>query len=91
MPLGTEVDLSSGYTVLDEDLAPLPSANGAQQPPLFSPCLLWPRSPISAFAELLLLTLLLCHFTVAVFEVIILGRFDAKCKDFNQSLDTSGL
>ena len=28
-------------------------AKGAQQPPLFGPCLLWPRSPISATAELL--------------------------------------
>jgi len=30
------------------------SAIGVQQPPLFGPCLLWPRSPISATAELLL-------------------------------------
>ena len=29
------------------------SANGAQQPSSFRPCLLWPRSPISATAELL--------------------------------------
>jgi len=29
-------------------------ANGAQQPPLFGPCLLWPRWPISATAELVL-------------------------------------
>jgi len=49
-PLGTEVDLSPGHIVLDE--VPVP-AKGAQQPPLFGPCLLWPRSPISATAELL--------------------------------------
>ena len=47
--LGTEVDLGSGYIVLDG----VP-AKGAQPPPLFGPCLLWPRSPISATAELLL-------------------------------------
>ena len=28
------------------------SAKGAQHPPLFDPCLLWPLSPISATAEL---------------------------------------
>jgi len=36
---------------------PAPSAKGAQQPPLFGPCPLWPRSPISATAELLLMKL----------------------------------
>jgi len=50
-PLGTEVDLGPGHIVLDGD--PVPPAKGAQQPPLFGPCLLWPRSPISATAELL--------------------------------------
>ena len=30
------------------------STKGAQNPPLFGPCLLWQRSPISATAELLL-------------------------------------
>jgi len=56
MPLGTEVDLGPGHVLLDGDPAPLsaPSAKGAQQPPVFGPCLLWPRSPISATAELLL-------------------------------------
>ena len=47
-PLGTEVDLGPGHIVLDGVPAP---AKGAQQPPLFGPCLLWPRSPISATAE----------------------------------------
>jgi len=52
-PLGTEANLGSGHIVLDGVPAP---ANGAQHPrPLFGPCLLWPRSPISATAELLLL------------------------------------
>jgi len=38
--------------VLDGD--PAPPGKGAQQPPSFGPCLLWPWSPISATAELLL-------------------------------------
>ena len=41
-PLGTEVDLGLGHIVLDGV-----QAKGAQPPPLFGPCLLWPRSPIS--------------------------------------------
>jgi len=45
--LGTEVDLGPGHIVLDGVLAP---AKGVQQPPLFGPCLLWPRSLISATA-----------------------------------------
>ena len=45
------VDLGPGHIVLDGVPA---SAKGAQQPPLFGPCLLCPRSPISATAELLL-------------------------------------
>ena len=49
-PLGTEVDLGPGHIVLDG--VPHP-AKGAQQPAPFDPCLLWPRSPISATAELL--------------------------------------
>jgi len=49
-PLGTEVELGPGHIVLDRVPAPV---KGAQQPPLFGPCLLWPWSPISATAELL--------------------------------------
>jgi len=51
MRLGTEVDLGPGHIVLDGD--PAPAAKRAQQPPLFSAHVLWPRSPISATAELL--------------------------------------
>jgi len=40
MPVGTQVDLGSGHIVLDEDPAP---PKGAQQPPLFGPCLFWPN------------------------------------------------
>ena len=50
--LSTEVALGAGHIVLDGVPAP---AKGAQHHPprLFGPCLLWPRSPISATAELL--------------------------------------
>ena len=51
-PLGTEVDLDPAHNVLDGD--PDPPRKGHISPPLFGPCLLWPRSPISATAELLL-------------------------------------
>jgi len=44
-PLGTEVDLGPGHIVLDGD--PAPARKGHSSPPLFGPCLLWPRSPIS--------------------------------------------
>ena len=53
-PLGTEVDLGPGHIVLDGDPTP-PRKRGTAASPLFGPCLLWPRSPISAAAELLLL------------------------------------
>jgi len=50
-PLGAAVDVGPGHILLDGGPA---AAKGAQQlPPLFGPCLLWPRSPISATAELL--------------------------------------
>jgi len=50
MPLGTEVDLGPGHIVLDRD--PAPRKRGTAAPPLFGPCLLWPRSPTSATTEL---------------------------------------
>ena len=49
-PLGTEVDLGPGHIVLDGD--PAPPQKGHSSPFLFGLCLLWPRSPISANAEL---------------------------------------
>jgi len=51
MPLGTELDLSSGHIVLDRD--PSPTRKRGTAAPFFGPCLLWPRSLISAAAELL--------------------------------------
>jgi len=49
--LGTEVDLGPGHIVLDG--VPALRETGTTAPHLFGPCLLWPRSPISATAELL--------------------------------------
>jgi len=51
-PLGTEVDIGAGHIVLDG--FPALRERGTAPPPLLGPCLLWPRSPISATAELLL-------------------------------------
>ena len=48
-PLGTEVDIGAGHIVLDG--FPELRERGTA-PPLLGPCLLWPRSPISATAEL---------------------------------------
>jgi len=51
-PLGTEVDLCLGHIVLDG--VPAAHERGTAARPLFSGlCLLWPRSPISATADLL--------------------------------------
>jgi len=60
-PLGTEVDLGAGHIVLDGAPAP---AKGAQHPPLFGPCLLWSRLPISATAELLFLNVVHISFVM---------------------------
>ena len=49
-PLGTEVDLGAGHIVLGG--FPALRERGTALP-LLGPCLLWPRSPISATAELL--------------------------------------
>jgi len=49
IPLGTEVDLGPGHI----DGVPALRERAQQPPSLFGPYLLWPRSPISATAELL--------------------------------------
>ena len=49
-----EVDLAPGHIVGHGVPAPRERGTAA---PLFGPCLLWPRSPISAIAELLFCTL----------------------------------
>ena len=50
-PLVTEVDFGPGHIVLDG--VPALRETGTAAPHLFGLCLLWPRSPISATAELL--------------------------------------
>ena len=47
-----KIDLGPGHIVLDG--VPTPAKGAQQPPPIFGPCLLWQRSPISATAELLL-------------------------------------
>ena len=44
MPLGTEACLDPGHIVLDVDSASPAPPKGAQEPPLFGPCLLWRNS-----------------------------------------------
>jgi len=56
-PLDTEVDRGPGHIYI-LDGVPAPAEWPAQQPPSLRP-MLWPRSPISATAELLNLVLLL--------------------------------
>jgi len=71
-PLGKEVDLGSGHIVLDGIQAL--RERGTAAPRLFGPCLLWPRSPISAAAEMLLIQLRLRQ-TVSI---LTLGPFLSK-------------
>ena len=52
MPVAMEIGLGLGDIVLDGD--PAPQRKRAQQPPLFGPCHVAKRSPISATAEFLL-------------------------------------
>jgi len=49
MNIGVQVGLGLGHIVLDGD--PAPCERGTAASPLFGPCLLLPRSPISAAAE----------------------------------------
>jgi len=54
MPFGTEVDLGTGQIVLD--VVSADRERGTAAPHSFRQCLLWPRSPISATAELVFKT-----------------------------------
>ena len=51
MPLGTEVGLGLRDIVFDVHPA-TPEKRHTHTYPIFGPCLLWPRSPVSATAEL---------------------------------------
>jgi len=66
MPLGMQVDLDPSDIVLDGDPA-LPPQKGTEPPPVFGPCLLWPRWPISATAELLFA---LCKGVFTLFKAV---------------------
>jgi len=55
--LGTEADLGPSHIVLDGSQLPV---KGHSSPPLFGPCLLWPRLLISATAELLFVFIFCC-------------------------------
>jgi len=72
MPLGMEVDLGLGHIVLDGDPAPPHERGSAAPPRLFSPCVLWPLSRISATAELLLSksVKLICGSSIAGLSVV---------------------
>ena len=78
--LGTKLGLSlspGDLVVFDGDPVPLPGAGhivldgfralrerGTAPPPLLGPCLLWPRSPISATAELSFYNVSCIHFVL---------------------------
>ena len=47
---GMRVGLGPGHIVLHGDPAPPPPKKGAQQPPIFGPCLLWPNGWIDPAA-----------------------------------------
>jgi len=77
-PLGTEVGFGLGH-LLEGNAAPHERATAAL-PPFFGPCLLWPRSPVSATAYVffsLSTYLSICHTPpfVATPPVHILGQF----------------
>jgi len=62
MPLGMEIGLGSGDFVFDG--SQLPQKKGhTHLHPIFGACLLWPRSPISATAELLFIVLYRLSYT----------------------------
>jgi len=67
-PLGAEVDLGPCHIVIYGVPA---AAKGAQQPPLFRPRLICPRSPISATAELLYKRLPMKSSAVAEMDTVI--------------------
>jgi len=64
IPLGTEVGLGSDHIVLDEDPAPPKGA----QPPIFGPCLLWPKGRPS---QLLLSTCYVFFCIIVPFSLLV--------------------
>ena len=70
-PLSTEVDLGPVDIAIHGDPAP-PAKKAQQPPPLCGPGLLWPRSPTSATAELLFVTVLIYNllFLFHIFSLV---------------------
>jgi len=84
MPLGTEVGLGSGHTVLDRDPA-APTEMGTAAPSLFGLSIVAKRSPISATAELVIVMVSACANSV-------LAHFHAAANNnnrFNSPLSSS--
>jgi len=79
MPLGTEVNLGRGHIVLDGEPAPLPW-KGAQQSPVFGPCLLLPNGRPS---QLLLITYSNC-LNDSTFEMLLLLKADSFLLNTNK-------
>ena len=77
MKVGIEVDLGIGHTALDGHPA-LPPRKGAQQPPLFSPCLCSQTvanlSSCSYFCTMHLTAKKFHHLTLSRSEVIVLAN-----------------
>jgi len=80
MPLGTEVDLSRGHIVLDGEPAPCSPWKGAQQSPVFGPCLLLPNGRPS---ELLLIIYSNC-LNDSTFEMLLLLKADSFLLNTNK-------
>jgi len=75
-PLGAEVDLGPGHVL---DGVPALRERGTAAPS-FRPCLLWPRSPISTTAELLLCNACItCYVNVdAEYRVMLITTADPQ-------------
>ena len=77
--LGKEGGLGPGDIELDGD--PAPPRKGAQQPPLFGPCLLWFKwSPISTTTELLSLKCYMSRVVLVFNAIFCIGQVSKYVK-----------
>jgi len=92
-PLGTELDLGAGHIVLDG--FPALRERGTTPPPLLGPCLLWPWSPISATAELLLSIIVIVIVISLEHSTVVIGvlkfKFEYPILFLEKSLIVLGL